>query len=75
MSQLRRVRELAGYSQEKLAKVIGLAQAQVSRYEADPDNVPYGVLKKWVAACGTTSESMDEYLAAHSETARFGRAL
>jgi transcriptional regulator with XRE-family HTH domain len=72
MSQLRRVRELAGYSQEKLAQVIGLAQAQVSRYEAEPDNVPYGVLRKWVAACGTTLESMDEYLAAHSETLNLG---
>jgi transcriptional regulator with XRE-family HTH domain len=63
-ANLKKLREIANLSQEQLAQVIGLSQTQISRYEADPDNVPFGTLKKWVSACGTTLEEFEAFLAA-----------
>jgi transcriptional regulator with XRE-family HTH domain len=64
---LRRAREIAGYTQEELATILGIAQTQVSRYEGDPDSAPYGVVKKWSAACGTTPEQLEAFVAASAE--------
>ena len=63
-SGLKRLRDLAELSQEQLAQMIDLSQTQISRYEAEPDNVPYGVLKRWVGACGTSLEEMEAFLEA-----------
>jgi transcriptional regulator with XRE-family HTH domain len=64
-STLKKAREIAGYSQEELAAILGIAQTQVSRYESDPDSIPFGQLKKWAGACGTTVDLLDEFVAAH----------
>lgn len=66
-ANLKKLREIANLSQEQLGQVIGLSQTQISRYEAEPDNVPFGILKKWVSACGTTLEDFEAFLAAKLE--------
>ena len=45
-------RRAAGLSQAELAVALGLSQSQVSRYEADQDNIPLGLLRRWLALVG-----------------------
>jgi transcriptional regulator with XRE-family HTH domain len=48
-------RKSAKVSQEEMAQRLGVSQSQVSRYEQNPDDVPQGVVNKWVAICGRIS--------------------
>jgi uncharacterized small protein (DUF1192 family) len=41
-------------SQDELAVRIGIAQAQVSRYEAAPETIPFELAFAWCQACGFT---------------------
>lgn len=51
---LQKLREKAGLTQSELGDRLQISQAQVSRYEADPDNVPYKVLDGLLRALGTS---------------------
>jgi transcriptional regulator with XRE-family HTH domain/GTPase SAR1 family protein len=50
---LQSVRERAGLSQTKLGAILGLSQAQVSRYEQEPGSISWELLIKWAQALGT----------------------
>jgi transcriptional regulator with XRE-family HTH domain/GTPase SAR1 family protein len=50
---LQSVRERAGLSQTELGAILGLSQAQVSRYEQEPGSIPAALLMKWAQALGT----------------------
>ena len=52
---LARLRQKARISQSDMAERLGLSQSQVSRYEQDPEEVPYRVIRKWFALCGFVS--------------------
>jgi transcriptional regulator with XRE-family HTH domain len=52
---LRGMREAANLTQADLAKRLRVSQAQVLRYESEPENVPLRVLREWTAACGNVS--------------------
>ncbi len=54
---LEALRKAAKVSQEEMARRLNVSQSQVSRYEQNPDDVPYSVIKKWVAVCGQISTS------------------
>jgi transcriptional regulator with XRE-family HTH domain len=43
-------------SQDELAVRIGIAQGQVSRYEAAPETIPFELAFAWCQACGFTIE-------------------
>lgn len=51
---LKSLRAAARLTQEELAKRLGIDQSQVSRYEAEPSNMPASLLFKWLSAVGTT---------------------
>lgn len=51
--ELRSPREKAGMSQAQLAVILGLSQAQISRYEQEPGSIPIELLLRWVQALGT----------------------
>lgn len=51
---IQKLREKAGLTQSELGERLQLSQAQVSRYEADPENVPYKVLESLLRALGTS---------------------
>lgn len=55
--ELERRRREAGISQTDMANFFGISQSQISRYEQDPDNVPAGVLRKWLQLCGDIAAS------------------
>ena len=65
MDDMRKLREQAALSQVELGRRIGISQSQVSAYEANPDNVPLGLWKKWIAACGITVEDVAREYARH----------
>lgn len=50
--QLGKMRVNAKISQTEMAMHLGVTQSQISRYELDPDNVPFGIVKKWKEFCG-----------------------
>ena len=50
---LRRLREAAELTQEKLGERIGMTQSQISQYEDRPEDIPYGLLNEWLEALGT----------------------
>lgn len=54
---LKHYREAAGLSQTDLANQLGIQQAQVSRYEANPGGVSLNVLQEWIKVCGGVSSS------------------
>ena len=43
------MRKQAGLTQEQVADALKLSQSQVSRYEADPDDVPVKIVRAWAA--------------------------
>jgi len=51
-------RERAGLSQAELAVILGLSQAQVSRYEQDPGAIPTELLLRWTQALGTDIQTL-----------------
>lgn len=53
--QLEKKRNDAKVTQADMATLLGVSQSQVSRYEQDPDNVPAGILRKWLQICGEMS--------------------
>ena len=55
---LRGARERAGLSQAGLAAILGLSQAQVSRYEQDPGAIPTELLFRWAQALGTDIQTL-----------------
>ncbi|UBF25703.1 helix-turn-helix domain-containing protein [Kovacikia minuta CCNUW1] len=55
---LRGARERAGLSQVELATILGLSQAQVSRYEQDPGAIPTELLLRWAQALGTDIQTL-----------------
>lgn len=59
---LEALRKDAGLTQEALGVLIGKAmggdpipQSTVSRYEQNPDDVPLGIVRKWMECCGRIS--------------------
>ena len=52
-------REKAGLSQADLAAMLGLSQAQISRYEQEPGGIPYQLLRRWVQTLGTTIDALE----------------
>lgn len=61
--ELERRRREAGISQTDMANFLGVSQSQVSRYEQDPENVPAGVLRKWLQLCGDIAASKGVHVA------------
>ena len=51
---LRGMREAAGLNQGELGERLGLSQAQISRYEADPGSISMELARRWCEECGTT---------------------
>jgi transcriptional regulator with XRE-family HTH domain len=52
---LAKMRADANISQEDMAANLGVSQSQVSRYEQDQGNAPFGVVMAWVQLCGEIS--------------------
>lgn len=52
---LAKMRADAKISQEEMAAHLGVSQSQVSRYELDQGNAPFGVVMAWVQFCGQIS--------------------
>jgi transcriptional regulator with XRE-family HTH domain len=52
---LAKMRNEAKISQEEMAVHLGISQSQVSRYEQDQGNAPFGVVMAWVSLCGEIS--------------------
>lgn len=50
-------RAAAGLSQAELASALGLSQSQISRYEAEQDNIPLGLLRRWLALVGAQPQT------------------
>ena len=48
-------REDAGLTQAMLAKNLGIGQSQISRLEKNPDLIPFGLLRRWLARLGVDS--------------------
>jgi transcriptional regulator with XRE-family HTH domain len=55
---LENLRKRANLTQTKLATILNLKQSQVQRYETDPGNVPFRIIREWVAACGQLSATI-----------------
>lgn len=49
---LAEMRRAAHLSQAQLAQALELSQSQVSRYESEPDNIPVGLMRRWLAFVG-----------------------
>lgn len=49
---LAEMRREAHLSQAQLAEALELSQSQVSRYESEPDNIPVGLMRRWLAFVG-----------------------
>lgn len=56
---LKKKREEAGLSQETLAEILDLTQSQISRHEDNPENIPAGLLIKWLGALGTNLSALE----------------
>jgi transcriptional regulator with XRE-family HTH domain len=54
---LARMRAAAGLTQPQIAEMMGVSQPQVSRWEADPDNMTAGQLRKFVSLCGEATSA------------------
>lgn len=54
---LSRMRSAAGLTQPQMAEMMGVSQPQVSRWEADPDNMTAGQLRKFVSLCGEATSA------------------
>ncbi len=52
---LAKMRADAKISQEDMAAHLGISQSQISRYEQDQTNAPFGVVMAWVQLCGQIS--------------------
>ena len=52
---LAKLRDAARISQEAMAAHLRTSQSQVSRYEQDPGNAPYAIVKAWIEYCGQIS--------------------
>jgi transcriptional regulator with XRE-family HTH domain len=57
---LRQMRISIGRTQADVAAALGLTQSQVSRHEEDPENVPMGLMRKWLAFLGTSLQEIDK---------------
>ena len=53
---LREARDSAGFTQELLAKHLGITQQAISRAEKWNSNPTIGLMRRWLAACGQTLE-------------------
>lgn len=53
---LKGIREVASLSQTELGERLGLSQAQISRYEAEPGSISMELARSWCEICGTTLE-------------------
>lgn len=51
-SQLKAIREEAGFTQEELADLIGVNRTQVSRIEKGTRSTGFALVQKWYRACG-----------------------
>lgn len=51
------IRKQAGLTQEQVADALKLSQSQVSRYEADPEDVPVKIVRAWAALCGDVQKT------------------
>lgn len=51
---LKGMREAAGLNQGELGESLGLSQAQISRYEADPGSLSMELARRWCENCGTS---------------------
>jgi transcriptional regulator with XRE-family HTH domain len=47
-----------GRTQADVAAALGLTQSQVSRHEEEPDNIPTGLMLKWLAFLGISFEEI-----------------
>ncbi len=56
---IRKWREEAGVSQATLAQHLGVNQSQISRFEEDPEAIPFGILKRWLARLGVDPGRVD----------------
>jgi transcriptional regulator with XRE-family HTH domain len=52
-------RARTGLTQNDLARRLGVSQAQISRYENNPDSITVGMYFEWLAACGITNETAE----------------
>lgn len=57
LRNLKGLREEANLSQAELANQLGIQQAQVSRYESNPDSISLNLGIKWIEICGKVSNS------------------
>lgn len=57
LRNLKGLREEAGLSQAELANQLGIQQAQVSRYESNPESISFNLAIKWIEICGKVSNS------------------
>ena len=57
MRNLKGLRENTGLTQAELANQLGIQQAQVSRYEANPESISFELAIKWIEICGNISSS------------------
>ncbi len=58
MSKIRFVRQLRGYSQEYMAKKLGIPQNTYSRYETNPSKLPEEVLNRLASELGISKEDL-----------------
>jgi transcriptional regulator with XRE-family HTH domain len=52
---LTKAREAARISQQEMAVHLGISQSQVSRYDQDQTNAPFGMVVAWMQLCGEIS--------------------
>lgn len=52
IQDLKKLRENANLTQKQVADILSIDQAQVSRYEADPESVGAGLYHRWLGALG-----------------------
>lgn len=57
---LQKARKDAGLSQSKLANLLGISQAQVSKYESNPGRIPLDLTKKWEKILGVDMDILLE---------------
>lgn len=49
---LKALRQRAGLTQSQLAEALEHSQSQISRYEKRPDDIPFGLMQRWLAQLG-----------------------
>lgn len=74
---LRGRREQAGLNLSELGHLLDLHPTQVSRYEQNPENTPFRIVRAWLAACGEVQVKAgvdfgDPYAPLHAAVGRIG---